>query len=128
MAYGIGTVVRRAVSCRAVPSRASSPHTPLSPSLADNGAIQPDLRLFSQPLSEIDYTQCTKVTVSYRTLPEDYPLPPCSQRSELDQSVLNDNLVSVPTGSEEQASFKHMRKNTYEESLFRCEVGGWVGG
>ena len=82
------------------------------------------MSFFSQPLSEIDYAQCEKVTVSYRGLPEDYPLPPCSQRSEMDQSVLNDNWVSVPTGSEEQASFKHMRKNEYEEKLFRCEVRG----
>ena len=34
--------------------------------------------------------------------------------------VLNDKWVSVPTGSED-FSFKNMRKNQYEEALFRCE-------
>jgi paired amphipathic helix protein Sin3a len=29
--------------------------------------------------------------------------------------------VSIPIGSEESYSFKHMRKNQFEESLFRCE-------
>ena len=35
--------------------------------------------------------------------------------------MLNDDWVSVPTGSEESSSFKHMRKNEFEERLFRCE-------
>ena len=36
--------------------------------------------------------------------------------------MLNDNWVSVPTGSEESSgAFKHMRKNEYEEKLFQCE-------
>jgi len=29
--------------------------------------------------------------------------------------------VSIPIGSEERSSFKHMRKNQYEEALFKCE-------
>ena len=29
--------------------------------------------------------------------------------------------VSIPIGSEESSSFKHMRKNQYEEALFKCE-------
>ena len=29
--------------------------------------------------------------------------------------------MSVPVGSEENYSFKHMRRNQYEEALFRCE-------
>ncbi|KAE8667564.1 hypothetical protein F3Y22_tig00112399pilonHSYRG00010 [Hibiscus syriacus] len=43
-----------------------------------------------------------------------------SQRSELGAQVLNDHWVSVTSGSEDY-SFKHMRRNQYEESLFRCE-------
>jgi len=35
--------------------------------------------------------------------------------------VLNDTWVSVPVGSEDNYSFKHMRKNQYEEALFKCE-------
>ena len=34
--------------------------------------------------------------------------------------VLNDRLVSIPTGSED-FSFKSTRKNIYEENLFKCE-------
>lgn len=34
--------------------------------------------------------------------------------------MLNDEWVSVQTGSED-FSFKHMRRNQYEEALFRCE-------
>lgn len=49
-----------------------------------------------------------------------YPIPSASQRSELGAQVLNDNWVSVTSGSEDY-SFKHMRRNQYEESLFRCE-------
>ncbi|KAL4590754.1 hypothetical protein LXL04_003697 [Taraxacum kok-saghyz] len=47
----------------------------------------------------------------------------CIQSHQLvkDQSlVLNDLWVSVTYGSEDY-SFKHMRRNQYEESLFRCE-------
>jgi paired amphipathic helix protein Sin3a len=36
------------------------------------------------------------------------------------QEVLNDLWVSVPTGSED-FSLKIMRKNQYEDALFRCE-------
>ena len=49
-----------------------------------------------------------------------YPKPPASDRTDLGAFVLNDIWVSVTSGSEDY-SFKHMRKNQYEESLFRCE-------
>ena len=49
-----------------------------------------------------------------------YPIPSASQRTELGAQVLNDHWVSVTSGSEDY-SFKHMRRNQYEESLFRCE-------
>lgn len=49
-----------------------------------------------------------------------YPIPTASQRSELGAEVLNDHWVSVTSGSEDY-SFKHMRRNQYEESLFKCE-------
>jgi uncharacterized membrane protein YgcG len=38
----------------------------------------------------------------------------------LPSQVCNDRWVSVPTGSED-FSFKIMRKNSYEDALFRCE-------
>ncbi|RLN31970.1 hypothetical protein BBO99_00003957 [Phytophthora kernoviae] len=72
------------------------------------------------PLAETDLSQCRRATPSYRGLPASYPIPPCSSRSALDKSVCNDSWVSVPTGSEDY-SFKSMRKNQYEEALFKCE-------
>nr|GEZ95853.1 putative histone deacetylase interacting domain, Sin3 [Tanacetum cinerariifolium] len=49
-----------------------------------------------------------------------YPIPKVSGRTKIGAKVLNDHWVSVTSGSEDY-SFKHMRKNQYEESLFRCE-------
>ena len=75
----------------------------------------------SVPLSEIDFSRCRRCSPSYRALPRDYPSPPCSERSEMEEKVLNDVWVSLPLGSEENNTFRHMRKNQYEETLFRCE-------
>ncbi|GLD92507.1 hypothetical protein PINS_up001066 [Pythium insidiosum] len=72
------------------------------------------------PLAETDLSQCRRATPSYRALPASYPIPPCSFRSKLEKTVCNDSWVSVPTGSED-FSFKNMRKNQYEEALFKCE-------
>ncbi|KAG5091420.1 hypothetical protein JHK82_050198 [Glycine max] len=74
----------------------------------------------AKPISELDLSNCEQCTPSYRLLPKNYPIPPASQRTELGAEVLNDHWVSVTSGSEDY-SFKHMRKNQYEESLFRCE-------
>ena len=38
----------------------------------------------------------------------------------MDYQILNDQWVSVPTGSED-FSFKNMRRNEYEEALFNVE-------
>jgi paired amphipathic helix protein Sin3a len=75
---------------------------------------------YSMPLSDIDFSQSRRCTPSYRALPPTYPKLPCSERTPLCRSVLNDTWVSVPTGSED-FSFKSMRKNVYEEALFKCE-------
>jgi paired amphipathic helix protein Sin3a len=75
----------------------------------------------SVPLSEIEFNRCRRCTPSYRALPRDYPNPPCSDRCDEDLKVLNDIWVSLPVGSEENTRFRHMRKNQYEEILFRCE-------
>ena len=76
---------------------------------------------YSVPLSEIDFSRCRRCSPSYRALPRDYPAPPCSQRSDDEAKVLNDVWVSLPVGSEESYTFRHMRRNTYEETLFRIE-------
>ncbi|CAO2825485.1 unnamed protein product [Amaranthus hypochondriacus] len=74
----------------------------------------------SKSIQELDLSNCERCTPSYRLLPNDYPIPTASQRSEIGSQVLNDYWVSVTSGSEDY-SFKHMRRNQYEESLFRCE-------
>ncbi|CAK9162852.1 unnamed protein product [Ilex paraguariensis] len=77
-------------------------------------------KYWGKSIQELDLSNCQSCTPSYRLLPEDYPIPSASQRSELGAQVLNDYWVSVTSGSEDY-SFKHMRRNQYEESLFRCE-------
>eukprot|EP01018_Ginkgo_biloba_P002349 Gb_35988 [translate_table: standard] len=88
-------------------------------------------KYMNKPISELDLSNCERCTPSYRLLPKNiplmsnlailqYPKPAASHRTELAASVLNDMWVSVTSGSEDY-SFKHMRKNQYEESLFRCE-------
>lgn len=49
-----------------------------------------------------------------------YLIPSVSHKTELGSEVLDDHWVSVTSGSEDY-SFKDMRKNQYEESLFRCK-------
>jgi paired amphipathic helix protein Sin3a len=56
-----------------------------------------------------------------RALPKNYPKAKCTERIGAEAKVLNDIWVSIPIGSEESYSFKHMRKNQYEEALFKCE-------
>ncbi|XP_024977517.1 paired amphipathic helix protein Sin3-like 2 isoform X2 [Cynara cardunculus var. scolymus] len=77
-------------------------------------------KYWAKSIQELDLSDCQRCTPSYRLLPDDYPIPSVSQRSELGTQVLNDLWVSVTSGSEDY-SFKHMRRNQYEESLFRCE-------
>ena len=73
------------------------------------------------PVTELDLSSCRRCTPSYRALPASYPKLVCSKRSELEKANLNDEWVSVPMGSEESFVFKHMRKNQYEEELFKNE-------
>ena len=85
------------------------------------GAPSHDDAWHSVPLSEIDFSRCRRCTPSYRALPRDYPVAPFSGRSEEEAKVLNDVWISLPDGSEESYTFRHMRKNQHEEVLFRCE-------
>ncbi|CAH9087521.1 unnamed protein product [Cuscuta epithymum] len=77
-------------------------------------------KYIGKPIHELDLSDCDHCTPSYRLLPKNYPIPISSQRTHIGKEVLNDHWVSVTSGSEDY-SFKHMRKNQYEESLFRCE-------
>uniref|UniRef100_A0A7N0RFU1 Histone deacetylase interacting domain-containing protein n=1 Tax=Kalanchoe fedtschenkoi TaxID=63787 RepID=A0A7N0RFU1_KALFE len=74
----------------------------------------------AKSIQELDLSNCQRSTPSYRHLPYDYPIPIASQRSKLGTEVLNDYWVSVTSGSEDY-SFKFMRRNQYEEALFKCE-------
>ncbi|PRQ24184.1 putative transcription regulator Others family [Rosa chinensis] len=108
-------------------------------------------KYWAKSIQELDLSNCECSTPSYRLLPEDYPIPSASLRSELAAQVLNDHWVSVKSGlpedypipsasqrsevaaqvlndhwvsvtsRSEDNSFKHKRRNQYEESLFRCE-------
>ena len=77
-------------------------------------------KFLSKPISELDLTSCERCGPSYRLLPAAFPKAPASGRTPLCDAHLNDNWVSVTSGSEDY-SFKAMRKNQYEEALFRCE-------
>ncbi|KAL1218756.1 Paired amphipathic helix protein Sin3-like 5 [Cardamine amara subsp. amara] len=89
----------------------------------DNGSqknLLPSSNYVVKAINELDLADCAKCSPSYRLLPADYPIQIPSYRNSLGDKVLNDHWVSVTSGSEDY-SFKHMRKNQYEESLFRCE-------
>jgi paired amphipathic helix protein Sin3a len=89
---------------------------------ATTGAAPPlEDAWYSVPLSEIDFSRCRRCSPSYRALPRDYPPPPCSDRNDEEAKVLNDIWVSLPVGSEESYTFRHMRRNMHEEVLFRVE-------
>ncbi|GIL73116.1 hypothetical protein Vretimale_4724 [Volvox reticuliferus] len=77
-------------------------------------------KYLTKPLSEIVSGDTERVTPSYVKMPPGYPHLVSSGRTPLAETVLNSEFVNVITGSEDY-SFKLMRKNQYEESLFRCE-------
>ncbi|KAG2499920.1 hypothetical protein HYH03_002207 [Edaphochlamys debaryana] len=77
-------------------------------------------KYLTKPLSEIVSGDTERVTPSYVKMPPGYPHLTTTGRTPLADAVLNSEFVNVITGSEDY-SFKLMRKNQYEESLFRCE-------
>lgn len=64
-------------------------------------------------------SNANKYGPSYRVLPRNFPQPICSERSDLCNEVLNDELVSVSAGSEESRDAH--RKSQYDEIVFQCE-------
>jgi paired amphipathic helix protein Sin3a len=64
-------------------------------------------------------SNANKYGPSYRILPRNFPQPQCSERSDLCNEVLNDELVSVSAGSEESRDTH--RKSQYDEIVFQCE-------
>jgi len=71
-------------------------------------------------ISELDVAAWERATPSYVRLPDNYPKLKTSGRPDWVQALINDEWVSVTSGSEDY-SFKHYRKNQYEEALFRAE-------
>ncbi|CAK93289.1 unnamed protein product (macronuclear) [Paramecium tetraurelia] len=67
-----------------------------------------------KPLKDTDFAQVDRVTRSYVRMPIGYA------KANNNQEILNHSWVSVPFGSEDQ-SFLIMRKNTFEEQLFKSE-------
>ena len=56
---------------------------------------------------------------SYYELPKEYPYRVSSARNPFEASILNDRLITIPTGSEDDKN--PMKKNHYEENLFKFE-------
>ncbi|KDO42837.1 hypothetical protein CISIN_1g016325mg [Citrus sinensis] len=71
-------------------------------------------------IQDLDLSKCKQVSPSYWRLPEYYWMPLASNRSEIGDQVLNDNLVCASTGTE-RSSFKQRRRTKQEEVLFKCE-------
>lgn len=63
--------------------------------------------------------ECEKTTHSYIKLPENFPKRN-TKPDEIGKSTVNNLWVSIAVGSEHY-TFATMRKNQYEEVLFKCE-------
>lgn len=72
-------------------------------------------------LSEMNFDNAQVITPSYRELPRHYQLMRSSGRSAPEEKLLNDKWVSLPVGSEDNNTFKHMRRNPHEDVLFKVE-------
>lgn len=77
-------------------------------------------KYISLPISELDVATWERTTPSYVMLPAGYTRMKTTGRDEVGSSVLNDDWVSVTSGSEDY-NFKHYRKNQYEDFLFMAE-------
>eukprot|EP00882_Tetradesmus_deserticola_P011207 GHRQ01011856.1.p1 GENE.GHRQ01011856.1~~GHRQ01011856.1.p1 ORF type:complete len:534 (+),score=277.95 GHRQ01011856.1:129-1730(+) len=79
-------------------------------------------KMLSKPISEVaaEFNPDDRCTPSYVRVPGSYPKVKSSGKTAIGEEVLNDSWVSIISGSEDY-SFKLMRKNQYEEALFRCE-------
>ena len=74
--------------------------------------------IFDRPMCEIDFSKTRKIS-GYYELPKEYPILISSGRTEFENSIFNDRLITIPTGSEDDKN--PMKKNHYEENLFAFE-------
>ena len=74
--------------------------------------------IFDRPMCEIDFSKTRKIS-GYYELPKEYPFKISSGRTDFENSIFNDRLITIPTGSEDDKN--PMKKNHYEENLFAFE-------
>ena len=74
--------------------------------------------IFDRPMCEIDFSKTRKIS-GYYELPKEYPILISSGRTDFENSIFNDRLITIPTGSEDDKN--PMKKNHYEENLFAFE-------
>ena len=74
--------------------------------------------VFDRPMCEIDFSKTRKIS-GYYELPKEYPILISSGRTDFENNIFNDRLITIPTGSEDDKN--PMKKNHYEENLFAFE-------
>jgi len=74
--------------------------------------------IFDRPMCEMDFSKTRKIS-GYYELPKEYPFLISSGRTDFENEIFNDRLITIPTGSEDDKN--PMKKNHYEESLFAFE-------
>ena len=73
---------------------------------------------YFRPMCEIDFSKTRKIS-GYYELPKEYPILISSGRTDFENNIFNDRLITIPTGSEDDKN--PMKKNHYEENLFAFE-------
>ena len=74
--------------------------------------------IFDRPMCEIDFSKTRNIS-GYYELPKEYPILISSGRTDFENSIFNDRLITIPTGSEDDKN--PQKKNHYEENLFAFE-------
>ena len=74
--------------------------------------------IFDRPMCELDFSKTRRIS-GYFELPKEYPILISSGRTDFENSIFNDRLITIPTGSEDDKN--PMKKNHYEENLFAFE-------
>ena len=74
--------------------------------------------IFDRPMCEMDFSKTRKIS-GYYELPKEYPILISSGRTDFENNIFNDRLITIPTGSEDDKN--PMKKNHYEENLFAFE-------
>lgn len=85
-----------------------------------NSNARPDRPLGAEHVHDVDYSTAERFGASYCVIPPSQKGLTFSGWTDLCHDVLNNELVSFPTWSED-SSFVGSRKNQYEEYMYRCE-------